>query len=67
MKTTVEIPEDALARTMELTGAKTKKEAINRAIEEFNRVAGQRALAKMKGKYPDFMPSEEILKLRGDH
>ena len=48
MKTTVEIPEESLAKTMAYTGAKTKKEAINMAIEEFNRIAGQRALLKLK-------------------
>jgi Arc/MetJ family transcription regulator len=37
MKTTVDIPEDALADAMRFTGAKTKREAVVRAIEDFNR------------------------------
>jgi Bacterial antitoxin of type II TA system, VapB len=37
MKTTVDIPDDALADAMRFTGAKTKREAVVRAIEDFNR------------------------------
>lgn len=37
MKTTIDIPENALADAMRYTGAKTKREAVVKALEEFNR------------------------------
>jgi hypothetical protein len=37
MKTTIDIPEKALADAMRFTGAKTKREAVVKALEEFNR------------------------------
>ncbi len=38
MKTTIDIPEDALADAMRYTGAKTKREAVVKALAEFNRL-----------------------------
>ena len=38
MKTTIDIPEKALADAMRYTGAKTKREAVVKALEEFNRM-----------------------------
>ena len=38
MKTTIDIPEKALADAMRYTGAKTKREAVVKALEEVNRV-----------------------------
>jgi Arc/MetJ family transcription regulator len=37
MKTTIDIPDKALADAMRFTGAKTKREAVVKALEEFNR------------------------------
>jgi hypothetical protein len=37
MKTTIDIPEKALADAMRYTGAKTKREAVVKALEGFNR------------------------------
>ena len=37
MKTTIDIPEQALADAMRYTGAKTKREAVVTALEEYNR------------------------------
>lgn len=37
MKTTIDIPEKALADAMRFTGAKTKREAVVKALEAFNR------------------------------
>jgi Bacterial antitoxin of type II TA system, VapB len=37
MKTTIDIPDAALADAMRYTGAKTKREAVVKALEEFNR------------------------------
>ena len=37
MKTTIDIPDAALADAMRFTGAKTKREAVVRALEAYNR------------------------------
>ena len=37
MKTTIDIPDHVLADAMRFTGAKTKREAVVKALEEFNR------------------------------
>jgi Arc/MetJ family transcription regulator len=37
MKTTIDIPDQTLADAMRFTGAKTKREAVVKAIEAFNR------------------------------
>ena len=37
MKTTIDIPDQALMDAMRYTGAKTKREAVVKALEAFNR------------------------------
>ncbi|MBJ7285949.1 MAG: type II toxin-antitoxin system VapB family antitoxin [Akkermansiaceae bacterium] len=37
MKTTIDIPDTALADAMRFTGAKTKREAVVKALESYNR------------------------------
>lgn len=37
MKTTIDIPEKTLADAMKYIGAKTKREAVVKVLEEFNR------------------------------
>ena len=37
MKTTIEIPEKAFADAMKFSGAKTKREAVIKALEAYNR------------------------------
>jgi len=37
MKTTIDIPDAALADAMRFTGAKTKREAVVKALEAYNR------------------------------
>ena len=37
MKTTIDIPDTALAEAMRYTGAKTKREAVVKALVEYNR------------------------------
>jgi hypothetical protein len=37
MKTTIDIPDTALADAMRYTGAKTKREAVVKALVEYNR------------------------------
>lgn len=55
MKTTIDIPESALADAMRFTGAKTKREAVVKALEDYNR--RQRVeifLKEAAGSMPDF-------------
>ena len=49
MKTTIDIPDDALADAMRFTGAKTKREAVVKALEEFNRQQKVEALLAAAG------------------
>ncbi len=60
MKTTIDIPEEALADAMRFTGAKTKREAVVKALEDFNRRKGVEALIAMAGSFPDFPTNDEI-------
>jgi hypothetical protein len=60
MKTTIDIPEHALADAMRFTGAKTKREAVVLALEEFNRRQRVEAFLKLAGGFPDFPCNEEI-------
>ncbi len=60
MKTTIDIPDAALADAMRFTGAKTKREAVVKALEEFNRLQKVGALLAMAGTFPDFPTNDEI-------
>jgi Bacterial antitoxin of type II TA system, VapB len=60
MKTTIDIPEEVLADAMRFTGAKTKREAVLKALDEFNRRQKVEALLKLAGTFPDFPTHEEL-------
>ena len=60
MKTTIDIPDEALADAMRFTGAKTKREAVVKALEEFNRRQKVEALLAAAGTFPDFPTNDEI-------
>jgi Arc/MetJ family transcription regulator len=60
MKTTVDIPEKLLAEAMRHTRAKTKREAIVTAIEDFNRRKRMAALVKYSGTSDTLLANEEI-------
>ena len=60
MKTTIDIPDEALADAMRFTGAKTKREAVVKALEEFNRRQKVEALLAAAGTFPDFTTNDEI-------
>ena len=61
MKTTIDIPEKVLADAMRFTGAKTKREAVVKAVESFNRRQRvERFLIKAAGSMPDFPTNDEI-------
>ena len=64
MKTTVDIPKDVLQEAMRHAGAKTKKEAVVIAIEEYNRRRRLARLAGELGTFDGFLSREELLALR---
>jgi Arc/MetJ family transcription regulator len=64
MKTTLDIPEKLLAEAMRVGGARTKREAVLRALEDFNRRARLRKLADRLGNSETFMDFDELMKLR---
>lgn len=60
MKTTIDIPEIALADAMRFTGAKTKREAVVKVIEDYNRRRKVENFLKLAGSFPDFPTNDEI-------
>jgi hypothetical protein len=60
VKTTVNIPDKTLRDAMRHTKAKTKREAIVKALEEMNRRHSQAELLKHTGKFESLMTNEEI-------
>ena len=59
MKTTLDIPETELRDAMRFTKAKTKREAVVTALEEFNRRRRMADLAKYSGTFSDDFPTNE--------
>jgi hypothetical protein len=64
MKTTVNIPDKDLADAIRFTNAKTKREAIVTAIQEFNRRKRMAELTKHAGTCRDLVSAEDLLRLR---
>lgn len=60
MKTTVDIPENDLLEAIRLTGAKTKRDAIVTALQDFNRRKKMAELVKYTGTFESMMTNEEI-------
>jgi hypothetical protein len=59
MKTTVDIPERELRDAMRFTKAKTKREAVVRVLEEFNRRRRMAELVKYSGTFSDSFPTND--------
>ena len=59
MKTTVDIPESELKDAMRFTKAKTKREAVVRILEEFNRRRRMAELVKYSGTFSNRFPTNE--------
>ena len=59
MKTTVDIPDEALKDAMRFTKAKTKREAIVKILEEFNRRRRMAELVKYSGTFSDSFPTND--------
>jgi len=53
VKTTIDIPDEDLADAIRFTGAKTKREAVVRAMQEFNRRQRMASLIKYSGTFGD--------------
>ena len=61
MKTTIDIPEDELKDAMRFTKAKTKREAVVRVLEEFNRRRRMAELVKYSGSFSDGFPTNDAI------
>jgi Arc/MetJ family transcription regulator len=59
MKTTIDIPDQALTDAMRFTGAKTKREAVVKALEAFNRQQLVKEVVASFGTL-DFASNDEI-------
>jgi len=59
MKTTVDIPEKELKDAMRFARAKTKREAVVAALEEFNRRHRMAELVKYSATFADSFPEND--------
>jgi hypothetical protein len=66
MKTTVEIPNEELEQLIAYTGAKTKKDAINAAIKDYNKQQRLLALSKKLGTFENFIDANELDHMRAE-
>jgi Arc/MetJ family transcription regulator len=67
MKTTIDIPDLLLKETIKRTNAKTKRDAVVRALEQFNRLQRLRDLnARLKGTFVHFMTQDDLKVMRED-
>jgi hypothetical protein len=64
MKTTIDIPDQELKDVMKNTRAKTKREAIVRAVAEFNRRERVERMIQKFGTMDGIMTQEELRKMR---
>ena len=59
MKTTVDIPEDELRDAMRFTKAKTKRDAVVRVLQDYNRRRRMAELVNYAGTFSDDFPSND--------
>jgi hypothetical protein len=68
MKTTIDIPYKLLREAIRRTGAKTKRDAIVTAVNEFNRRRRLEEMAeRLHGSCPNFMTRDDLDRMRKDH
>ena len=68
MKTTIDIPDASLQEAIKHTGAKTKRDAVVTALEEFNRRRRLEEMAeRLHGSCPNFMTQADLRRIRQDH
>ena len=66
MKTTIDIPDKTLEDAMRFAHAKTKRQAILTAVEEFNGRHRMAALARHLGTCKDLMTRSELDRMRSE-
>ena len=67
MKTTIDIPSKLLREAIRHTGAKTKRDAVVTAVDEFNRRRRLEEMAeRLHGSCPNFMSQEDLKRMRED-
>jgi hypothetical protein len=59
MKTTIDIPENELRDAIRFTKAKTKREAVVKVLQEFNRRRRMAGLVKYAGTFSDAFPTND--------
>ena len=59
VKTTIDIPENELKDAIRFTKAKTKRDAVVRALEDFNRRRRTAELVKYSGTFSDSFPTND--------
>jgi Arc/MetJ family transcription regulator len=64
MKTTIDIPDEALRDAFRFTRAKTKRAAIVTAVEDFNRRRRMAEAAQLLGGSETFMSHADLMKSR---
>ena len=64
MKMTIDIPDIAILDLINFTHSKTKREAVLKAINEYNQKQKMIHLAKMPGTFEDFKDSEDLEVMR---
>ncbi len=64
MKTTIDIPEATLKNALRLTGAKTKREAVVKAMDDFIRRKRMSEAVNLLGQSDTFRSHEELIKAR---
>ena len=64
MKTTIDIPEGTLADALRFTKARTKREAVVTALEDFNRRRSMAEATRVLGTSRTFMTKGELEKAR---
>ena len=64
MKTLIDIDEDVLKKAMKISGARTKKETVHKALEELVKVGLRRQLKEMAGSGAVDLSLGELKKLR---
>ena len=66
MKTTVDIPDELLREAMELTGARTKREAIVTAVRDYTDRRKMAGLVRHLGTCDALMTAAELEQLRSE-
>ena len=59
MKTTIDIPDNELQDAMRFTRAKTKREAVVKILDEYNRRRRMAELVKYSGTFSDRFPTND--------